>query len=265
MSFARFAFVSCLFLCAVPVWTQQTSTQPTPSPAQKDPQAVNIANQTIAVGGGQSAILAIKDYKGSGNIKYHQDQEVQGAVTVSGLGLGQFREDATLPTGARSFAIGNNQGTATKNQTGVVRPLNFRYQNPLMKSSVIIPCWQLAAALNDPLFAVSYRGTTQIDGLTVYDVRIQLAPPGPPDHNGVTAEYFGADFFIDAATFQIHMTQDVVIYHLARTVRYSSYKPVNGVSVPFSIDEEINGNPTRTIQLSQIIFNAGLQDSDFDL
>jgi hypothetical protein len=265
MRSVRFAFVFCLFLCAVPVWTQQTSTQPPPSPAPKDPQAVSIVNQVLAGVGGISAILAITDYTGSGTIIYHQNEEVQGSVTLRGLGLGEFREEATLPTGVRSFSINSNGDVVSKNEEGMIRNLDYRYQAPLMKSSLIIPCWQLAAALNDPLIGVSYKGTTQVDGYTVYDIRIQFTPPGPPDPNGVIAEYFGADFFIDTTTLQVRMTQDVVGRHSERKVRYSGYKPINSVLIPLAIDEEINGQRIRTIQLSQIVLNTGLQDSDFDL
>jgi hypothetical protein len=137
MRSVRFAFVSCLFLCAVPVWTQQTSTQATPSPAPKDPQAVSIAKQALAGVGGISAIKAITDYTASGTIIYHQNQEVQGSVTVRGLGLGELREDAILPTGARSFSIGSNGAVATKNENGIIRNLNFNNQAPLMKSSLM--------------------------------------------------------------------------------------------------------------------------------
>jgi len=265
MRLIRSAFVLCVFLCTIPGWTQQTSTQPTPSPAHKDPQAVSIISQALPVVGGIQAILATTDYTASGTVTYHQDQEVQGFITLHGLGLGEFREDSTLPTGVRSFSINSNGAVLMKNENGIARNLNYKYQAPLMKSSLIIPCWQLAAALNDPLFAVSYKGATQIDGFTVYDIRIQLTPPGPPDPNGVIAEYFGADFFIDATSYQVRMTQDVVGQHFGRTIRYDNYKSVNGVLVPFSIDEDIDNQRTREIQLNQIVINTGLQDSDFDL
>ena len=265
MRSVQFGLLLSLLILILPVWAQQTQQSTTSPTAPKDPQAVSIANQALAVVGGQSAILAVRDYKGSGTVIYHQNQDVQGSVTISGLGLGEYREDATLPTGVRSFVMGGSKGTATKNENGIITGLNFRHQNPLMKSSVIIPCWQLAAALNDPLFAVSYKGTSQIDGYTVYDIRIQFTPAYPRDPNGVIAEYFGADFFIDATTFQVRMTQDVVIRHLERKVRYSSYQLVNGILIPFAIAEEINGQQSRTIHLNQIAFNIGLQDSDFDL
>jgi hypothetical protein len=130
---------------------------------------------------------------------------------------------------------------------------------------MVIPCWQLASALSDPLFGLSYKGTSQVDGYTVYNIRVQLMPPGPPDPNGVIAEYLGADFFIDTTTYQVRMIQDAVIHHFPRKIRYSDYKSTNGVLVPFSINEEINGRPGRTIQFDQFNFNTGLQDSAFAL
>jgi hypothetical protein len=261
MRVLRFLPITLLLFC-FPSLAQQTQSG-TAAPA-KDPQTITIANKALAAAGGIPAITAITDYTASGTVTYHENQDVPGTVKVTGLGLSNFREDATLPTGVRSFAMSNGQA-AVKNENGTSGHLDFNYQIPLMTSSVVVPQWQLAAALNDPLFGLSYKGTTAIDGYAVYDVRIQLIPPGPPDPNGVVAEYFGADFFIDTTTFQVRMTQDVVIRHFVRKIRYSNYKPMNGVVVPFSIDEEINGRPAQTIQLDQIGFNTGLQESAFGL
>jgi hypothetical protein len=265
MRFARLGLLLCIPFLAVQGWTQQTSTlSPTQPAAPKDPQAVNVVNQTLTAAGGLSGVMAITDYIASGSIIVHENQDIQGTVTLSGLGLGEFRQDISVPTGVRSFAIGNGQA-AIKTEDGTTRQLNFRYQTPLMTSSVLIPCWQLAAALNDPMFGLSHKGITQIDGISAYDIRIQLMPPGPPDPNGVVAEYFGADFFIDTTTFQVRMTQDVVVRHFIRKIRYSNYKPINGVVVAFSIDEEIDGRPSQTIQLNEITVNNGLQESAFGL
>jgi hypothetical protein len=244
--------------------TQVPESQQVPLPAPKDAQAVSIVNQVLTIAGGNSAILAVGDYTASGAITYHQNQDVQGTIILSALGLSDFREDANLPTGLRSFAISNGQ-PSIKDESGDTKQLDYKYQIPLMTSSIIIPYWQLAAAVNDPLFALSYKGTTEIDGYTVHVIRVQLVPPGPPDPNGVIAEYFGADFFIDTTNFLVRMTQDVVIRHFARKIRYSNYKPTNGVLIPFSIEEEINGQPARTIRLTQIVFNSGLQQSAFGL
>jgi hypothetical protein len=258
LRFLPFVFASLLSIVPLPLPAQQA-----PS-ATKDPQAVSILKQALGAAGGTTAILALADYKATGTVTYHENQDLTGSVTLRGLGFTEFREDASLPSGIRSFSIHNGLAT-TKSEAGGIRHHTFRYQLPLMESSILVPCWQLAAAVGDPLFGLSYKGTTTVDGYTVHDIRIQLMPPGPPDANGVIAEYFGADFFVDTTTFQVRMTQDVVIDHFPRKVRFSNYKTVNGVLVPFSIDEEVNGQRTQTIQLEQSGFNTGLQGSDFEL
>jgi hypothetical protein len=44
---------------------------------------------------------------------------------------------------------------------------------------------------------------------------------------------------------------------------FSDYRAINGILVPFSITERVAGQTTWTIQLSQIAFNTGLGDTDF--
>jgi hypothetical protein len=262
------SFCCGVFICALivtlPGWGQQAVSTQTQSPAPKDPQALSVANQALAVAGGTTALLAIADYAATGTITYHENADVQGTVLVRGLGLGEYREDATLPTGVRAFAISNGQA-AIKTEDGLTRKLSFNYQVPLMRSSLVIPYRQLAAALNDSVFSLSYKGVAQIDGQTVHDLRVQMVLPGTHDPNGVIAEYMGMDFFIDTTTFQVVTTQDVVSPHRIRKIRYSDYRSAGGVVVPFLIDEEVGGQHTQTIHLDQIGFNTALQDSAFEL
>jgi hypothetical protein len=266
MRAARFGLLFCVFLLTAPVWAQQTSIQPDqlPAPAPRDTQAVNIVNQALATAGGAVAISAIQDYTASGNVTYHSNPEAQGTITLSGLGLYQVRQDANLQTGVRSLVMSNGQ-TTTK-ESGVVKELPV--QVPMMTSGLMIPCWQLAAALNSPDFSFLYKGIVEVDGRSAHDIRIELFLPDAHDTNGVIAEYFAADFFVDAATFQVLMTQDAVpghLRHLIRMVRYSDYRPVGGVLVPFLIDQQIDSQRAQTIQLQQIALNTGVQDSAFVL
>jgi hypothetical protein len=96
MRSARFAFIFCLFLCALPIYGQQAQPSAAPPPATKDPQAVSVVNQALKVAGGASAISAIKDYTGTGSITYHMAQDIQGTVTIRGRRLSRLRIDASL-------------------------------------------------------------------------------------------------------------------------------------------------------------------------
>lgn len=259
----RFAWLFCLLTLPLPIQAQQTVAQPGPPlpAAPRDAQALSIVNQALTVAGGTVAISAIQDYVASGTVTFHSNPDVQGPVTLNGLGLDHLRQDASLPAGVRSLAISNGQTTTKEN--GRVRQLYV--QTSLMTSGVVVPAWQLAAALNGPQFSVLYKGIVQVDGQSAHDIRVQLVLPQMYDPDGIMAEFFAADFFVDTTTFQILMTQDEVPSHFNRQVRYSDYRLVSGVLVPFSIDQQIAEQRIQTVQLQQISFNTGLQDSAFVL
>ena len=267
MRFSRFVRLMVLLPLCSAVWSPQTAaqqgTQPTPAP--RDVQAVNVVNQALNVAGGLAAILAVNDYTASGNISYHQgqNQDVQGSVIMSGLGLNEFRLDATLQAGVRSFAVNSEGQTAGKNENGDVWRKQFPI--PMITGTFALPSRELAVAFVNPYFSLSFKGLVEVDGQSLYDVQVQRELPGQFDPNGLIAKYHTVDFFIDALTLRVVMLQDVVPKDLPRQIRYSDFRLLNGVLSPFSIEERINTQPFLTINLNQIGFNVGLQDSSFEL
>ena len=138
----------------------------------------------------------------------------------------------------------------------------FPYQTPLFPSSIAFPYHQLTVALASPTFSISYKGIVQVDGHSVHDIEVQRVSAGGVDP---MSQYHAREFFIDATTFQIVMTQDLVPKNVTHQIHYSNYTAVSGVLVPFAITEDLDGQATWTIQLSQMTFNAGLQDTAFVL
>jgi hypothetical protein len=228
----------------------------------KDPQAVSVLTQSLTAVGGIPAILAITDYTATGNVTYHWGDDVQGSVTVRGSASGQFRLDANLPTGLRSEAI--NGESTIKTPDGILwQPHD---QAPMSPSRLVLPYLLASRALNSPAFNLLDKGIVQLEGHSVHDIQLQRFLPGVADPDGRFREYFTVDFFIDASTFQVLMTQEVIAPNrLVRQIRYSDYRTVRGLLVPFSISEQVIDHPTWLIQLDQINFNTGLSDSDFQL
>jgi hypothetical protein len=257
-------FVSALLLPAVLFGQVQSN-------ATQDPQAVSVLNQALSVAGGATAHRAVTDYTGSGTITYHGNPDVQGTVSIKALNSVAIRIDATLPTGVRSWAVHDGVAT-TKHENGArsvaANPPNapssdaFPYQTPLFPSSIAFPYRQLTNILVNPSFSVSYNGMTQVDGHSVHDIQVQRVSAGGIDP---MSQYHVREFFIDTTTFQIVMTQDLVPKNTVHQIHYSNYTPVSGVLVPFAITEDLGGQSTWTIQLNQVSFNSGLQDSTFVL
>jgi len=271
-------------LLNVPVWARQaqtpviqTQSATTLPPATKDPQAVSVLTQALGASGGIPAITAITDYTATGTGTWYQtsDHTFEGAVTINGTASGQLRFDAHLPAGVRSYAV-NRGRSLWKNEderltqapapdTRVPSSDAFPYKPPMFAGGFASPHIQIAAVLNDSLLEVSYKGSVQIDGRPVHEIQVRRLLPGSSDPNDPLAEYSSMDFFIDASTYQVVMTQDVVPKHVIHQLRYSDYRPVNAVVVPFAITEFMGSQQIWAIHLDQISYNSGLQDSSFDL
>ena len=270
MHSARFSLLLFLLLSSVPIGAQQPQAAPSPpqppsaqqtqlpTQATKDPQAVSIVNQALSASGGASAIDAITDYTATGTATYHFAQDVQGTVTLRGLGLGEFRMDSNLTTGVRSEV--DTDHSQLKDEHGLTKS----YPVPMNASRVAIPVMPLIPALSSPSLNVTYKGLVQLADRSVHQIEVsRFLPIALSDPNGHFHDFHTIDFFIDASTFQVLMIQDVVAKKSVRQIWYSDYRSFGGVLVPFSINEKVEGQPTWQLMLGQINFNSGLQDSDF--
>jgi hypothetical protein len=271
MRSARLGVLLCTLLFTIPLRAQLTQAPTAPTqdptattlpPVTKDAQAVSAVNQALIIAGGIPAITAITDYTATGSITLHMDvdKDVQGSVTVRGSGLGDLRLDLNLPSGISSRAIAGGQ-VSEKAEDGVVRG-SFD-QPPMLASRFVIPYLPLAPLLNSAGYSVTYKGVVQIDGATVHDIQIQRIAPGLVDPTNSRA--LTVDFFIDPTNFQVVMTRDIVFRRLTRELRYSDYRVTNGVLLPFTISEHIEGQSRSLIQLNQIQLSTGLTESDFQL
>jgi hypothetical protein len=246
---------------AVP--SQQTELDRALPPVTKDAQAVSVVTQALTAAGGIDAITTISDYLATGSVTYHLDldHDVHGSVTVRGKGLNQFRLDANLPSGVRSEVTDGL--TTIKTEDGQVYRLHS--QPPLAPARLALPQLQLRAALRSHGLNLSYKGMVDVDGHPAHDIQVQHFLAGGPNQHGDLSAYRTVDFFVDPSTFQIVMTQDTIPKHIVRQIRYSDFRLVRGMSVPFSISASIHGQNMWLINLTEINFNSGLQDSDFQL
>ncbi|MHB8502560.1 MAG: hypothetical protein ACYDHE_16665 [Candidatus Acidiferrales bacterium] len=262
LRFGSFVFLLVLS-AAQPSATQQTAA----TSVQRDPQALTVLAQTLKAAGGPAALSAIQDVTGSGNITYYWGgEEVQGTVSVKGRGLGQFRLDAILQNGARSWAVSNGAGFE-KDADGTVTKIP--YHNTLNVGNLTLPIYFISQLPQDAAASLIYVGLETKNGAQVHHIRTQKTFSSNLDPSGIVSKLTARDFFIDATTFQIVSTLDMVHPASASTIDYpretqfSDYRAVNGILVPFSITEVATGQRTYSIQLNQVTFNSGLQDSDF--
>ncbi len=250
-------------LAAQPSATQQIST----TTVQRDQQALTIVAQVLKNAGGAAALSAIQDVTGSGTITYYwAGEEVQGTLTVKGRGTGQFRLDANLSTGSRSWAVNNGAGFVKEVDGSVTK---IPYHNTVNFGNLTFPLSFIAAVAQDTSTIINYVGLETKESSQVHHVRMQKAFASTADPSGILSRLTIRDFFIDSTTFQVVSTLDMVHPADASTIDYpremqfSDYRNVNGILVPFLIVEVATGQRTYAIQLNQVTFNSGLQDSEF--
>jgi hypothetical protein len=232
----------------------------------RDPQGIAILTQSANAAGGTSAILAVQDYSASGEVNYYWGDGEQGTVVVKGRGTGQFRAEATLPEGVRSWAVSNGTGWVKEadGRTDVI----FSH-NAGNLGSLTFPFAYLVSALQDTSTSVIYVGLETINGAQAHHIRAQKNYPQGSDPTGLFQKLSKREFFVDASSLLVVASEDMThprdtaTVDAVRRVQFSDYRRVNGVLLPFRIAESVAGQRGETFQLSQMAFNTGLQDSDF--
>ncbi|HEV2963659.1 MAG TPA: hypothetical protein VG649_17670 [Candidatus Angelobacter sp.] len=256
-----------LFLAVCLVPSSLTGQQTTHPSVQRDEKATNVLRNAVRAAGSTDILDFVRDFKGSGKITYYwAGEEVQGDVTVLARGTRQFRLDASLPEGVRSLTVNGGDGSL-KEASGEVKPLPSH--NTENFGSVTFPAAALAEALRDSSFGVYYIGSETKEDHQVDHIRLQKTFNNDPQ--GLLSRLTRKDFFIDASTFQVVSTLDML--HPERQsgvdypheVQFSDYRQVEGILVPFAITEITSGQRTFTIQLNQFTANTGLFDRDFQI
>lgn len=244
----------------------QQGVQTPPLPA-RDQQAVSVLTQSLLAAGGLPAIAAVLDFKATGNATYFwAGQDVTGTTTIKGRGTTQFRIDSILSDGNYTLLVSNESGEM-KDIRGRKTPITFA--NAVNKGNLIFPLAEIANRLQDATVGVTYVGLVAFNGQQVHQIRTRRILTSDTGSGQIINTLTTRDFFIDPQTFQVVATLDQghptnkAQPDFPHQMLFSDYRAVNGIFVPFSITERISGQTTWTIHLSQISFNNGLEDTDF--
>jgi hypothetical protein len=261
------AFIFCSLL-RPPLHAQQSApAQIAPTAPQRDPQAVAILGQALGLSGGAAAFGQVKDFTATGNITYFwAGEQVTGAVTLRGRGVDQFRLDASLPQGTRSWTVSDGQGSISEptGRTSLIPP-----SNGLNLGALTLPFLGVFTALTDPTVSISPAAQVTLAGKPAYDVRVQRTFTQKDDPTGELSKWSAKDYLIDVSTLTLVGTRDTAFPNDApkqgfvHEIIFSDYRTTNGMLVPFSITEKIASQHTWVIQLSAINFNTGLTDANF--
>ncbi len=258
---------STLALVAPLLGQQNPTGSSRPLAVQRDPQAVALLTQALNAAGGTAAVGTIQDFTGTGSVTFYwAGQDVTGSIIFKGRGTAQFRFDATTASGNLTVIDNNGSGSVARpDGTTAVPPLPAT----LNLGSATLPALNLVEALGKSSMSILNQGSSMYDGTQVTVVRVERALPSTGSSNLIQDTASVRDFFIDTSTYAIlgvrdrAYPKDGVGPTIPHDWVFSNYQNINGVLVPFALKEEIGGQVTMTVQLTQVTFNTGLSDSDF--
>lgn len=138
--------------------------------------------------------------------------------------------------------------------------------------SLTFPLAHLAFAFQENSLSIEYVGLVKRDERETHHIRVrQRSFGGSETEDQDVARLTMREYFIDAITLQLVCSVNMVYPQRdptnghPREILFADHRRVDGVLVPFSITETVAGQRTWTIQVNEISFNSGLQESDFEV
>lgn len=183
---------------------------------------------------------------------------------MRGRGAGQFRLDAVLPEGARSYVISGWRG-ASRESGGKFKRIPLH--NTINIGVLTFPYLTVSAALNDPLAAFSYVGPAEYRGRQVHQVRVRRGIEAAKD--GIIERLRTTDYFVDVETSLVLKTLDEThpVENLdeqyTQEIELESYTTIDGAAVPLVVRRKVSGQAVWELRLAEVKFNVGLTDADF--
>lgn len=130
-----------------------------------------------------------------------------------------------------------------------------------------LPIILLGQALQDPATTVTDAGTAVVDGGSSHCVTLgkTYADSNKQSLAAVSNRTvcFDSTTSLPKSVSHISRTAQGAVAGVAVEVHFSDYRNVNGILVPYSIHQYVNGTPWAAISIQSVTFNSGLTDADF--
>ena len=239
----------------------------TPQTVTNTPQAVQYLQRALTA---LSASTPLTDVTLSGNAHYiaGSDDET-GTATLKAI-VGASRLDLNLSSGPRS-EIQNVSGASPvgtwSGPDGVAHAISSH--NLLTDPAWFFPAFPITHGLGSGYIA-SYVGHETLDGQAVEHVTISqmstVQTVGAPIGHLSQMDFFLASTTLlpAAMTFNIHPDNNELL-DIPIEVRFSDYRSVNGVAVPFHVQKFLNNSLVLDLQFQTAALNSGVTAAVFAL
>lgn len=268
MRSARVGLLVCFLLLSVPLLSQQAQTTPVLSPANV--QGAAILRQAVGAVIG-STVVSDVTLNGTATRIAGSDNE-SGSVLLEGLAGGQSLFNFTSASGkldeVRSISSSGVPIGSWTGPDGTTHSMSGH--NLLTDSSWFFPALTLGRLLASPTDVVALVGQDTKDGISVTQLTTSQQFPDFDANMAAQMQHLSqTELFLDAKTllpvaleFNIHPDNNLLL-DIPVEIRFSDYRAVNGVQIPFHVQKYLNNSLILDIQLRSATFNSGLSASAF--
>jgi hypothetical protein len=265
MRSARYAWLFCLIFLPFRIFAQQTSATSV--------QGLLLLQRAFGVLAGNASLLDTT-LTGTARRIAGADDETGTAVLMA-LATGEARMEFNFPSGERSEVRTSSNGVPTGTWTGPDGKAHLQSQHNLITDSAwFFPALAIGRLVSSQNSSVLLVGQETKDGVPVVHLIASqqfLVPDVPADIATLMQHLSQLDIFLDSSTqlpmalaFNQHPDNDAGL-DIPVEIRFSDYRAVNGVQVPFRIQRFLNNSLTLDIQLQTATLNSGLNASAFSI
>jgi hypothetical protein len=260
---ARLGVLLSLLLLAVSFGFSQTATT--------DPQALSYLTRSVAAMRNGASAQAITDITLTGTARRiaGSDDET-GTATLKVTADGQSSVELSFPSGVRKevrskFDNGFPKGSWS-GPDGKVHEAALH--NLMTDSTSVMPLLMLIRIAASAKPSIVDVGQENKNGASV--VHLSVQPPQAASLSQLQP-LSQTEIFLDASTllpaalsFNIHPDNDMNT-NIAAEIRFSDYRAVNGILLPFHVQRLLNNSLTLDLQFQSAVLNSGLAATDFQL
>ena len=254
MLLKRLAFLSGIFLFSFATRAQQT---PSPAP-NRDPQAVAVAQQSLAAMGGALPVSQVQNSIVTGTSANQAAQQSATQNFTWTYAGNQFRLESSAASGSHVLvSSGGSPQDFHDRGWFIVSPVMTRTCLPYH-----IPALALFGEIQNSGYSFVFVGSTTLDGKIAIHIQTR-------DDSDLTGHFFTPqDWYFDSVTglplrveFQMPTSQDPNdCWHAS--MDFSNFQAVNGVLVPFQLSI-IEGPVSLVSTVTSATFNTNVDSSGF--
>jgi hypothetical protein len=244
-----------------------------PSAAQQTAPSQQAAQLLRSALGVLSPSMAPRDIALSGTAHYiaGSDDET-GTVVIKALFGSGSRIDLSLSSGVRSEINNSASGIPVGKWSGPDGVShNISIQNLLTEPAWFFPTFLVVRGLSPSGYTVTYVGHESLNDQAVEHLSISQSFPllssGAPNlvHLTQTNLFLDSGTMLPAAmTFNIHPDNNALV-DIPIEVRFSDYRPVNGLQIPFHVQRFLNNGLVLDLQFQDAAINSGVSATEFEI